>query len=148
MNNNIQKSPKITRDINIMIYAMNIAQLWEIRDMCHEIEADGFYKIHLTLTKDEKAAIRVSSFLQMDIIISTAVMDPDSLQEFISNIIVKNPLARFIAIRNRDFICSYKNMDGIHVTEESHMKNWNDFVGRFRFCIARMLEDKDLCTLT
>ena len=148
MMNNIQKSPKITRDINIMIYAMNMAQLWEIRDMCHEIEENGFYKIHLTLTKDEKAAIRISSFLQMDIIISTAVMEPDSLKEFKSNVIVKNPLARFIAIRNKDFICSYKNMDGILITEESRMKNWDDFAGRFRLCVARMLEDKNLCTLT
>lgn len=145
--NNIQENIKITRDINIMIHSVNMTQLWKLRDMCHELEEEGFYKIHLILTKDLETVFRVSSFQRggVDIIISTSSIEPGLWEALRNNICVNNPSARLIMVKKEHFICSHRDMDNNLFTENLKMKSWDDFTSRLQFCIRKMLEDKDLC---
>lgn len=124
-----KKRDKDILEINVIICATNSSALWEYRNMCYEIGGRNSCRMHLTLTKDIQAALRLAGFLPggIDIFISDQCIEKIVLKELYKQI----PKAHFIIRKEQRYV---------HILKKGNRQEKLEIIGQNYDNLAKTLE--------
>lgn len=135
----IQKNNRAVADINIMIYAKTMPELWRYRNLCYRIEKNDKYHIKLTLTKDLDTVFCIVEFLEggVDLFIAAQSIEKSLFTVLRKKIWVQEEQAQFI-INGREKYMHYYRSDGGYSLKKLDIKDSSELLECIETIIFQM----------